>query len=97
MAETTRGSGIRTDVSSRSPRAFVPAAKYNKIAEFGAGDYYLSGSNGGSQGFIVQTAGTTVLHPVEGAPINASAINAKEVYEIGLSRITGSGTVSVLY
>ena len=30
MAKTTRGSGIRTDVSSRSRATFVPAAKYNK-------------------------------------------------------------------
>ena len=97
MAEVKRGSGARTDVSSRSQPTYKSSGKFNKVVEFGAGDHYLSGSSDGAGGFIIQTAGTTVLHPVEGAPVAASAINAKEVYEIGLSRITGSGTVSVLY
>jgi len=97
MAEVKRGSGARTDVSSRSAPTFKPSAKYNRIVEFGEGDHYLSGSYAGSDGFIIQTAGTTVLHPVEGAPVAASAINAKDLYEISLSRITGSGTVSVVY
>ena len=97
MAEVKRGSGARTDVSSRSQPTYKSSGKFNKVVEFGAGDHYLSGSSDGSGGFIIQTAGTTVLHPVEGAPIPAGNINAKELYEISLSRITGSGTISVVY
>ena len=51
----------------------------------------------GSSGFIVTTAGDSVIWPTEGDTIAASSLTAKTLYEIGVSRISGSGTISVVY
>tara|TARA_B110001454_G_C12669873_1_gene413280 strand:- start:591 stop:884 length:294 start_codon:yes stop_codon:yes gene_type:complete len=97
MAEVTRGSGIRTDVSSRSEPTYKSSGKYNKLVQLGAGDHSLSGSLDGVGGFIIIAPGTTELYPVEGAPISASYLEVGTFYPIGLSRVTGSGTVSLVY
>ena len=73
------------------------AAKFNKTHRVAADDVMITGSNAGSKGFIIETAGTTVITPVEGSGIAASSLNTKEVYELALSRVSGSGTVHVLY
>ena len=51
----------------------------------------------GSSGFIIQSAGNSVITPTHGDSIAASALTAKQQYDIGLFSISGSGTVSVLY
>ena len=51
----------------------------------------MSGFNGDSY------SGDTVLTTPHGETIAASEFTEKEVYEIGLSRISGSGVVYLLY
>ena len=94
MATITHGSKGRTDVSSRSAPNIRSGAKFSKITTVGAGNHLIAS---GSSGFIITTAGTTVLHPIEGSSIAASSLTAKTLYEIGISRVTGSGTVSIVY
>jgi|TARA_R100001163_G_C4999644_1_gene149259 hypothetical protein len=101
MAEIS--TGTRTDVSSRD----VPVRKDDAIfstvktmtgnTDGSVGVLYLTGSLAGSSGFIIQSAGNSVITPTHGDSIAASALTAKQQYDIGLFSISGSGTVSVLY
>ena len=105
MSTITSGNKGRTDIAGASNRTAATVyddAKFGKIKSISGSLHvpafvHLTGSDAGSGGFIIQAASTTVLHPTEGAPIPAGNINAKELYEISLSRITGSGTISVVY
>ena len=71
--------------------------KFDRIKTVSEANTILTGSLQGARGFIIETAGNTVLSPTKGDVINASALNAKEVYEIGLVRVSGSGKVHVVY
>ena len=102
MAEVTRGSGIRTDVSSRSAPTTKDDARYHHVVEVsGSADadveYYATGSNKGSGGFIVSVAGNSVITTTGGGTLTASDLTAKTLYEIGVSRVSGSGRISVVY
>ena len=97
MATITHGDKGRTDVSSRSAPTIKDDAKFSKIKTVGAGITDLTGSDAGSSGFIITTAGSSVIWPTEGDSIAASDLTAKTRYEVGVKRISGSGTVSVLY
>ena len=97
MATITHGDGIRTDVSSRSAPTIKDDAKFSKIVSVSAADYYTTGSNKGSSGFIVETAGDSVITPTLGNKVNASIFTAKTLYEIGVQRVSGSGTIHIVY
>ena len=97
MATITSGGKGRTDVSSRSVPTIKDDAKYSKLKTVGAGITDLTGSYAGSSGFIITTAGSSVIWPTEGDSIAASSLTAKTLYEIGVKRVSGSGTVSVVY
>jgi len=97
MATITHGDNGRTDVSSRSVPSIKDDAKFSKIKTVGAGITDLTGSNAGSSGFIITTAGSSYIWPTEGDSIAASSLTAKTLYEIGVKRVSGSGTVSVVY
>ena len=97
MATITHGDKGRTDVSSRSVPSIKDDAKFSKIKTVGAGITDLTGSDAGSSGFIITTAGDSVIWPTDGNTIAASSLTAKTLYEIGVRRISGSGTVSVVY
>ena len=66
--------------------------KFDRIKTISEANTILTGSLQGARGFIIESAGNTVL-----SPTNASALNAKELYEIGLVRVSGSGKVHVVY
>jgi|TARA_R100001509_G_scaffold110296_1_gene66029 hypothetical protein len=71
--------------------------KFDRIKTISEANTILTGSLQGARGFIIESAGNTVLSPTKGDVINASALNAKELYEIGLVRVSGSGKVHVVY
>ena len=100
MATITHGSHGRTDHSGASERTVATVkddARFSTIKTVGAGITDLTGSFKGSSGFIVTTAGDSVIWPTVGDTIAASSLTAKTLYEIGVRRISGSGTVSVVY
>ena len=97
MATITHGDKGRTDVSSRSAPTIKDDAKFSKIKTVGAGITDLTGSDAGSSGFIITTAGNSYIWPTDGDSIAASSLTAKTLYEIGVKRVSGSGTVSVVY
>ena len=71
--------------------------KFDRVKTVSEANTILTGSLQGARGFIIESAGNTVLSPTKGDVINASALNAKELYEIGLVRVSGSGKVHVVY
>ena len=100
MATITHDTSGRTDQSGTSNRTVATVkddAKFSKLKTVSAGITDLTGSFKGSSGFIVTTAGDSVIWPTEGDTISASSLTAKTLYEIGVRRISGSGTVSVVY
>ena len=89
----------RTDAAGISGRTITIEnnGKFDRIKTVSEANTILTGSLQGARGFIIETAGNTVLSPTKGDVINASALNAKELYEIGLVRVSGSGKVHVVY
>ena len=77
MATITSGGKGRTDVSSRSVPSIKDDAKFSKIKTVTEGITDLTGSNAGSSGFIITTAGSSVIWPTEGDSIEASNIGSK--------------------
>mgnify|MGYP001168965706 len=93
--------GTRTDVTSRSQPSIKDDALFGKIktvtiAADGA-KLHLTGSDAGSSGFIIQTAGQGVITPTEGDGVSTSDFTAKTLYEIGVKEISGACTVHVVY
>jgi|TARA_B100001063_G_C16740340_1_gene544412 hypothetical protein len=86
-------------ISSRTKAVIMDDAKFSKINTITAADYYATGSNKGVSGFIIQTAGNTVITPTEGGSIAASVLtgSAGNLYEIGVKQVSGSGTVHLVY
>ena len=100
MATITHDTSGRTDQSGTSNRTVATVkddAKFSKLKTVSAGITDLTGSFKGSSGFIVTTAGDSVIWPTDGDTIAASSLTAKTLYEIGVRRISGSGTISVVY
>ena len=98
MATQTQTEGV----AGRTKATLVASAKFERIETISAADVFVTGSawnprRAGSKGFIIETAGTTVITPASGDTVAASALNTKELYEIGVSRVSGSGKVHVLY
>ena len=104
MATIQAGSVGRTDISSHTgslDRRDNAQFKSVVIVSGSAGgaqiDYFATGSQNGSKGFIVEVAGNTVITPIKGGSIVAGNITAKELYPIGVQRVSGSGRVAVVY
>ena len=106
MATITRGQNGRTNQSGTSERTVAPvkdSAKFSRILTFTGNtngsvpQLHLTGSDSNTAGFIIESAGNTVITPTVGDSIAASILNTKELYEIGVRVISGSGTVHVIY
>ena len=93
----TSGRTSQSGTSNRTVATVKDDAKFSKLRTVSAGITDLTGSFKGSSGFIVTTAGDSVMWPTDGDTIAASNLTAKTLYEIGVRRISGSGTVSVVY
>ena len=93
----TSGRTSQSGTSNRTVATVKDDAKFSKLKTVGAGITDLTGSFKGSSGFIITTAGSSVIWPTDGDTIAASSLTAKTLYEIGVRRISGSGTVSVVY
>ena len=93
----TSGRTSQSGTSNRTVATVKDDAKFSRLKTVSAGITDLTGSFKGSSGFIVTTAGDSVIWPTEGDTIAASSLTAKTLYEIGVRRISGSGTVSVVY
>ena len=93
----TSGRTSQSGTSNRTVATVKDDAKFSKLKTVSAGITDLTGSFKGSSGFIVTTAGDSVIWPTEGDTIAASSLTAKTLYEIGVSRISGRGTISVVY
>ena len=87
----------RTDVSSHKAPLKFDDAKFGRIKTVTDGITDLTGSLAGNSGFIVSTAGAMEITPTEGDALAASVFTAKTLYEIGVQRISGSGTIHVIY
>ena len=92
MATPTQGSFV-----GRSRPTVSDDAKFTQIKTISEADFYATSSFQGSSGFIVGSAGDTVITPTEGDAVAASAFTAKTLYEIGVKRVSGSGTVYIVY
>jgi len=84
-------------ISGRTKTTISDDAKFSKIRTVSAEDFYATGSNRGTSGFIVESAGDSVISATEGGSINASAVTVKELFEIGVQRVSGSGTIHLVY
>ena len=84
-------------ISSRTKATVSDDARFSKIKTVSATDYYATGSNRGTSGFIIESAGNTTLFATEGGSIAASSLTAKTLYEIGIKQVSGSGTVHLVY
>tara|TARA_R100000734_G_C3240952_1_gene45642 strand:- start:182 stop:463 length:282 start_codon:yes stop_codon:yes gene_type:complete len=93
MATQTQTSGI----SGRTKSALGDDAKFSKIKTTNAEVLEFTGSLAGTSGFIVESAGSSVITPTNGDSVAASAFTLKTVYDIGVSKVSGSGTVHVLF
>ena len=93
MATRTQTSGI----SGRTKSVFGDDAKFSKIRTTSEEVLEFTGSLVGTSGFIVETAGSSVITPTNGDSVAASAFTLKTVYDIGVSKVSGSGTVHVLF
>ena len=97
MAITTR-SNKSADVTSRSVPKEKNGKKFNRIETVTSNTIsHFTGSRAGSSGFIIKTAGQGVISATGGGSINASVLNTKELYEIGVREISGSCTVHVIF
>tara|TARA_A100001011_G_scaffold289344_1_gene300513 strand:+ start:225 stop:521 length:297 start_codon:yes stop_codon:yes gene_type:complete len=94
MATQTQTSGAAGRTLTRKVSG---QAKFDTLISVSAADVFTTGSRAGTKGFIIQTAGNTVITPVKGTGFAASILNTKEVYEIATSRVSGSGVVHLLY
>ena len=106
MATLTSGAHGRTNQSGTSERTVATvqdSAKFSRIVTFTGNtngsvkQLHLTGSNDNAAGFIVESAGNTVITPTEGDAIAASALTAKTLYEIGVRVVSGSGTIHVVF
>tara|TARA_Y100001937_G_C6949916_1_gene254180 strand:- start:320 stop:601 length:282 start_codon:yes stop_codon:yes gene_type:complete len=93
MATPTQTSGI----SGRTLTNNTDKAKFGKIKTTSEEILEFTGSLSGTSGFIVESAGNSVISPTEGNDVAATVFTAKTLYEIGVSKVSGSGTVHVIF
>tara|TARA_E500000318_G_scaffold99746_1_gene101971 strand:+ start:146 stop:427 length:282 start_codon:yes stop_codon:yes gene_type:complete len=93
MATQTQTSGI----SGRSKTNNVDNAKFSRVRTTATEELEFTGSLSGTSGFIVESAGSSVITPTNGEAVAASAFTVKTLFEIGVSKVSGSGTIHVLF
>ena len=76
-----------------------PIGKFSKITKVTAKDFYATGSVKGSTGFFISGSvhGDSVLTSQHGDSVAATEFQTDTVYEIGMSRVSGSSVVYLLY
>ena len=76
-----------------------PIGKFSKISKVTAKDFYATGSEKGSTGFFISGSvhGDSVLTSQHGEAVAATEFQPDTVYELGLSRVSGSSVVYLLY
>ncbi len=96
MATIKAGSAGRTDISSRSgsiDRRDNAEFKSVVIVSGSAGgaqiDYYATGSQAGSKGFIVEVAGNTVITPIKGGSILQEILLQKNFIQLEFKELVG--------
>ena len=81
-------------------------AKWNRIVKVTAKDFYATGSttgsasnNKGASGFWISGSvhGDSVLTSQHGEAVAATEFQTDTLYEIGMSRVSGSSVVYLLY
>tara|TARA_B110001454_G_C12402426_1_gene301511 strand:+ start:36 stop:353 length:318 start_codon:yes stop_codon:yes gene_type:complete len=105
MTQVARGIAGRTDIASsvlQRSASIGDASQHSGVVSVSGSaitmaEFYATGSKKGSSGFIVASAGSTVITPTTGDDITASHLTAKALYEIGVQRVSGSGHVYVLF
>ena len=101
MASSIAGTEQMTNAGGGSSReTIVTGAQgvHNRALNIsGSTDNRVNTTVTGSSGFIVKTAGDTVLTLNGGGSLTASDLNTKSLYEIGVARVSGSGNVEVLF
>ena len=72
-----------------------PIGKFSKISKVTAKDFYATGSEKGSTGFFISGSvhGDSVLTSQHGEAVAATEFQTDTVYELGLSRVSGSSVV----
>ena len=73
--------------------------KFSKIVKVTAKDFYATGSEKGATGFFISGSvhGDSVLTSQHGDSVAATEFQTDTVYEIGMSRVSGSSVVYLLY
>ena len=76
-----------------------PIGKFSKITKVTAKDFYATGSEKGATGFFISGSvhGDSVLTSQHGDSVAATEFQTDTVYEIGMSRVSGSSVVYLLY
>ena len=76
-----------------------PIGKFSKISKITAKDFYATGSEKGATGFFISGSvhGDSVLTSQPGDSVAATEFQTDTVYEIGMSRVSGSSVVYLLY
>ena len=77
-----------------------PIGKFSKISKITAKDFYATGSEKGSTGFFISGSvhGDSVLTSQHGETMRRSTeFQTDSLYELGLSRVSGSSVVYLLY
>jgi hypothetical protein len=74
-------------------------SKFSKIVKVTAKDYYATGSEKGSSGFFISGSvhGDSVLTSQHGEAVAATEFVTETVYDLGVSRVSGSSVVYLLY
>ena len=75
----------------------VSSSKFNRVGNITGADTSFTASNSVPGAFIVNSAGDSVITAIGGGTLTASNLTAGSLYEIGLSRVSGSGNVDVIY
>ncbi len=71
-------------------------AEFNGVFQVKGTDTHFTASNAGAMGFVVVRASNSMIHPLQGTPVSASDFTAGVQYNIGITRVNGTGTVNVL-
>jgi hypothetical protein len=78
-------------------------SKFSKIVKVTAKDYYATGSEKGSTGFFISGSGApasasdSVLTSQHGETVAVTEFQPDTVYDLGVSRVSGSSVVYLLY
>ena len=74
-------------------------SKFSKIVKVTAKDYYATGSENGSSGFFISGSvhGDSVLTSQHGEAVAVTEFQTDTVYDLGVSRVSGSSVVYLLY